>query len=160
MIFSEFTHHCDFFFCRFISAVTPLLFCCWIHAKRERFRLFSSTGNVSCSCNSQAWSCSRSSCHCVLLKPEQAGAFYYFCPANHRLKSSPRTPPPRTPPHPWRPFLPVAAHLVQPPACSHSISLIRGRVCPFVHSHSHGRGGTTLSKHSAYLRLLTLIRLN
>lgn len=83
--------------------------------------------------------------HLLMDLTEQVGAFLSSCAVS--IKASV--------PHlrlssldslnPLEPLLPVAAHLVQPPACSQSISLIRKILCPFVHSHPHGRWGTTSS---------------
>lgn len=81
--------------------------------------------------------------------------FFFYQPVS--CQSGGSGPHLRLPQSPPEALLPVAAHLVQPPARSHSISLIKGRVCPFVHSHPHGRRGTTHS-NAAYRCLLSLIR--
>lgn len=83
------------------------------------------------------------------------GLFFFYQPVS--CQSGGSGPHLRLPQSPPEALLPVAAHLVQPPARSHSISLIKGRVCPFVHSHPHGRRGTTHS-NAAYRCLLSLIR--
>lgn len=104
-------------------------------------------------------------CHCLLLRPEppangsdstsQGFLSSFALPIKswspHLSLSSPDSL------NPPEALLPVAAHLVQPPACSHSISLIRKRVWPFVHNHPHGTG-TNILQHSTYLCLLSLIR--
>ena len=89
------------------------------------------------------------------LRSERAGALFILLLSAcvlpiRRLRSSPQ--PPSIPPEA---LLPVAAHLVQPPARSHSISLIKGRVCPFVHSHPHGRRGNNALERSLPASALT-----
>lgn len=77
-----------------------------------------------------------STCHWWFLWPEPSangsgstsrGFISAPRPANQQLKTSPRSA--SSPPdsvNPPKALLPVTAHRIQPPACSHSISLIRG----------------------------------
>lgn len=159
VVFSEFTHHCNFFLCRFISAVAQFCFILSSRCSTMAPVVGISEQRFSQTCRGSAlellWTAR--TCHCTLPQIWTSRGFFFFFYQPVSCQSGGSGPHLRLPQSPPEALLPVAAHLVQPPARSHSISLIKGRVCPFVHSHPHGRRGTTHS-NAAYRCLLSLIR--
>lgn len=85
-------------------------------------------------------------CHCTVFSPERAWAF------NHSASYQPEAPSPLTS-DPPEALLPVAAH----PACSHSISLIRGKSVPFCSQSSTRKQGENIVKHK-HAFVLSLIQ--